>query len=171
VHLLNIECISVFMPAPSTRPCYVPSTHWPLSNNLPPLQTHCAKVKRASSKYLEYFCFYARGINSTMLCAVNAKHLNKIIWKEITGNKITQLIKSRTGQWSFMHNNLTVCIMAAYYNPRCHDRIKDGVLVHRERGTTGGAQIDIDCKTAAYTSSMQIFALDHLPLYDRKYQK
>jgi hypothetical protein len=67
-----------------------------------------------------------------------------------------------------MHNNLTVCIMAAYYNPRCRNKIKDGVLVHRERGTTGGAQIDIDCKTAAYTSSMQIFALDHLPLYDRK---
>jgi hypothetical protein len=70
--------------------------------------------------------------------------------------EIVKLIEFRTGQWIYMRDNPKGRV-SAYYTSWCRTNIKDSVLVHRVRGTSGGDQIDFDGNTAVYTASMQTF--------------
>ena len=75
------------------------------------------------------------------------------IWEKAASTEIIKLIESATGRW-IKFATIPRGKKAAYYNPRCRIKMKEGKLVHRVRGTIGGDQIDFDGDTAAYTASM-----------------
>jgi len=75
------------------------------------------------------------------------------IWEKAAGTEIIKLIQSKTGRW-IRHKDIPPGRKAAYYNPRCRIKMKQGELQHRVRGTIGGDQVDFDGDTAAYTASM-----------------
>jgi len=75
------------------------------------------------------------------------------IWEKAAGKEIMKLIQSKTGRW-IKFCDIPRGRKAAYYNPRCRIKMKDGQLQHRVRGTIGGDKIDFDGDTAAYTASM-----------------
>jgi hypothetical protein len=75
------------------------------------------------------------------------------IWEKAGGTEIIKLISSHTGRW-IRFKEIPPGRRAAYYNPRCRIKMKQGELQHRVRGTIGGDQIDFDGDTAAYTASM-----------------
>ena len=83
---------------------------------------------------------------------------NGHIWEAAAGTEITKLIDSKTGRWIHV-TDIPKGRKAAYYNPRCRTKIKNGELVYRVRGTIGGDKVDYDGDTAAYTASMQAFKI------------
>ena len=75
------------------------------------------------------------------------------IWEKAGGTEIIKLITSDTGRW-IRFKDIPPGRRAAYYNPRCRIKMKQGKLQHRVRGTIGGDKVDFDGDTAAYTASM-----------------
>jgi hypothetical protein len=77
-----------------------------------------------------------------------------IKWLKAHGEEIVRLIESGTGRF-IQRVEMPVGRKAAYYNPQCKTKVKNGVLQHRVRGTFGGDVIEYPGPTAAFVATLE----------------
>jgi hypothetical protein len=78
----------------------------------------------------------------------------KDVWEKAHGEEIVRLIESSTGRFIHRHE-MPRDKKAAYYNPQCKIKVKNGKVEYRVRGTIGGDQVCYSGATAAYTAHLE----------------
>ena len=101
-----------------------------------------------------FTAMYFNADGSTLTSTSALKGPDKDAWIIAHGEEITRLIETETMR--IIHKrDIPKDRAISYYNPQLTEKIKNGILVKRVRGTVGGDKLPYDGPTAAMTADLE----------------